>query len=245
MGGATQPAPRAALTQIIVPRAEATPLRETLTPMEPSHRVCRILQHADAPAPSPSAPQYTAQSPPVDAPPGSPWGLNTSPRSGATTSVLCSPRGTVTQVPLTHLTIHVIYATRRRHPWLVKDIRTQLFGYIHGICRNINAPLVIAGGVEDHTHLLLDLHPSVALAAAVRDIKANSSRWVHQTFPHLSDFAWQTSYAAFAVSASLRDTVRGYIENQEQHHRSVSFADELREFCQRHGLPFDEGQAFE
>ena len=48
------------------------------------------------------------------------------------------------------------------------------------------------------------------------------------------------STAFFAVSASLVDDVKKYIQNQQQHHHRMSFQDEFRELCRRHGLELDE-----
>jgi hypothetical protein len=71
-------------------------------------------------------------------------------------------------------------------------------------------------------------------------VKANSSRWVHDTFPDRSGFAWQAGYGAFAVSISMVDRVRGYIANQGEHHRRRTFQDEFREFLKAHGIEWDE-----
>jgi len=139
----------------------------------------------------------------------------------------------------TQLLTHLIWSTHQRNPWLRADIRPRLFAYTSGVCRNINTPLVIAGGVEDHVHLLIDLHPTVAVADAVRDIKANSSRFIHDTWSDLGAFKWQEGYSAFAVSYSARDDVYRYIENQPEHHRTRSFAEELREFYIKHGREWD------
>ena len=79
-----------------------------------------------------------------------------------------------------------------------------------------------------------------SVSSAVRDIKSNSSRWLCTTFPELGSFAWQTGYGAFAVSWSLRDEVRRYIENQETHHQTRSFTDELREWFEKHGMVLDD-----
>jgi REP element-mobilizing transposase RayT len=139
----------------------------------------------------------------------------------------------------TQLLLHLIWSTRQRAPWLRPDIRPRLFAYTSGICRNINAPLVIAGGVEDHAHFLIDLHPTLAPADVVRDIKSNSSRFIHETWPELAAFHWQESYSAFAVSYSARDDVYRYIENQPEHHRTRTFADELRDFYVKHDRAWD------
>lgn len=56
----------------------------------------------------------------------------------------------------------------------------------------------------------------------------------------LAGFQWQAGYAAFSVSASNLDQVREYIERQEEHHRRISFQDELREFFKKYDVEYDE-----
>ena len=74
----------------------------------------------------------------------------------------------------------------------------------------------------------------------MRDVKANSSGWVHQKFPAQHKFAWQTGYAAFSVSHDDVDAVRAYIANQEEHHRTVSYQEEVLRFLQEYGIEYDE-----
>lgn len=139
----------------------------------------------------------------------------------------------------TRLLYHIVSATYRREPTLRKDIRQRVYRYMSGICRNMECPLTIAGGIEDHVHLFAELRPTICVADFVRDVKACSSRFIHETFPEQRDFAWQASYAAFTVSPSVAADVRRYIENQEEHHRKLSFIDELKALYERHGLMFD------
>jgi REP element-mobilizing transposase RayT len=81
-----------------------------------------------------------------------------------------------------------------------------------------------------------DLSPS----QVVRNIKTDSSKWIHETFPELAGFHWQDGYAAFSVSHSQLGMVRAYIARQKEHHKKQSFQDELRELLRRHGIEFDE-----
>lgn len=83
------------------------------------------------------------------------------------------------------------------------------------------------------------------MAAAVRIIKSNSSRWVHATFPEKRQFAWQAGYAAFSIGRSGIDNVRAYIKNQEEHHRSLTFQEEYLEFLRRYEIEFDEHHLWE
>lgn len=96
------------------------------------------------------------------------------------------------------------------------------------------------GGIEDQVHLLLDVPPKLAPADLIRDLKSNSSGWIHETFPNSRSFNWQTGYGAFSVSPTAVPNVMRYIERQEEHHRRVFYADEMRTFLREAGLEFDE-----
>ena len=52
----------------------------------------------------------------------------------------------------------------------------------------------------------------------------------------LSNFKRQDGYADFSLSESNLEQVKRYIANQEQHHRKISFQDELRALLQRHRI---------
>jgi acetylornithine/succinyldiaminopimelate/putrescine aminotransferase len=95
-----------------------------------------------------------------------------------------------------------------------------------GIIRNLAGQALIVNGIVDHVHLLVWLPPTVAVAEALRVLKANSSRWVHDTQGHRT-FAWQASYGAFSVSHSNTSVVVKYIQEQEEHHRRISFQEEF------------------
>jgi len=99
---------------------------------------------------------------------------------------------------------------------------------------------VAAGGVADHVHLLVSLSREISVAVLLRLIKANSCKWIHETFPGQRRFAWQAGYGALAVSFSQIATVRRYIAGQAAHHRKITFQDEFRLFLQRHGIEYDE-----
>jgi putative transposase len=140
----------------------------------------------------------------------------------------------------TQIYYHIVFSTKERVPALTADKRENLFRYIWGILKNKNCHLYRIGGVEDHIHILTSLHPTVALADLVREIKTSTSKWIKEesVFPKFAH--WQDGYGAFTVSHSDKDEVIEYIKNQEEHHRKVSFRDELLEFLIKDGVQFDE-----
>ncbi len=137
------------------------------------------------------------------------------------------------------LLFHVIFSTKARTNRLFRDMRNDLYGYFHGIGKNLDVRVLKAGGVDDHVHLLINTKPVHAPMGIVRALKTNSSKWIHDTYPRLHDFQWQSGYGVFSVSQSSRSQVIAYIERQEEHHRCVSFADEYRSFLDRHGIAYD------
>lgn len=105
--------------------------------------------------------------------------------------------GTYSQILL-----HIVFSTKHRHPWLSPDVAERLYPYIGGIIRAEKGVLHQIGGVEDHVHLYLRWRPSESISDLMRQVKASSSHWVHQTLPNLRAFAWQEGYAVFSVSKS-------------------------------------------
>ena len=80
----------------------------------------------------------------------------------------------------------------------------------------------------------------VALAALIRDLKTSSTAWIkeHQVVPRFP--GWQAEYAAFTKSHADRPAVIEYIRSQEEHHRTVSFMDELKALLREEGIAFEE-----
>jgi REP element-mobilizing transposase RayT len=134
----------------------------------------------------------------------------------------------------------MVFSTKNRVPLISPDLAPRLYGYIGGIVGNLGGSLVAAGGMPDHVHLIVSLGKTMSTADTVRTIKSNSSGWVHETFPRMGQFAWQTGYGAFAVSYSNLDDVKRYIAHQEDHHRVRTFQDEFRALLQRHNIEYDE-----
>jgi putative transposase len=145
----------------------------------------------------------------------------------------------------TCLHYHFVFSTKHRAPLITPDMRPRLWEYLGGIVRGQKGIPLQSGGTADHVHLLVTLRQEPAVAAFLRELKAGSSRWVHDTFPAAGAFEWQAGYGAFTVSHSGRDAVQGYIAKQEEHHRTVTFQDEFRSLLVKHGIAFDEKYLWE
>src|SRR5262245_41641611 len=136
--------------------------------------------------------------------------------------------------------MHIVFSTKHRQPLIADDVAPRLHAYLGGIVRNHGGIAVEVGGMPDHVHMLVSLGRTTSVAELVGVVKANSTNWVHATFPRLTEFCWQAGYGAFSVSVSNLDAVIQYIRNQSEHHQSMSFQDELREMWRRHRIEWDE-----
>jgi putative transposase len=148
--------------------------------------------------------------------------------------------GTFSQVLL-----HIVFSTKQREPWITSDIAEQLYPYIGGIVRAQKGTMYDIGGIEDHLHLYLRWRTDETISDLMRNVKASSSRWIHENFPALSSFAWQEGYAVFSVSKSQEGAVKKYIANQVEHHKKEDFKTELLRFLRLHGIEFDERYVFD
>jgi len=145
----------------------------------------------------------------------------------------------------TNLLTHIIFSTKDRLPQIDADLKAQLYPYMVGIFRELDGKISIINGTSDHVHLLVQLPPVLPLSDAMRILKTNSSKWVHEQWTARSKFAWQTGYGAFSVSRSNADAVARYIANQEEHHRRKTFQEEFLEYLNKHEIEYDERYIWE
>ena len=118
--------------------------------------------------------------------------------------------------------------------------KPKLYAYMVGIAKQHGCKIHIVNGTKDHVHMLLAVRTTACLADLMRFVKGSSSRWVHQEFPANGSFGWQRGFAAFSVSRSRFRDVYHYIECQEEHHKKVSFKEELVALLKRHQIEYDE-----
>jgi REP element-mobilizing transposase RayT len=136
--------------------------------------------------------------------------------------------------------IHFVFSTKKRQPLIVQTIRPRLWAFMGGIARQNKMVALAVGGTANHSHLLLSLHSIHSPSKAIQLIKAGSSKWVHEEFPQIKGFSWQSGYSAFSVSPRRLQSVIDYIQNQEEHHRNKTFEEEYLTFLKSSGIDFDE-----
>jgi REP element-mobilizing transposase RayT len=141
---------------------------------------------------------------------------------------------------LSRLWTHLIFSTKDRFPFLKEpDLKNDMHRNLASLLRSHDCETVIVGGTSDHVHVLFDLSRKYSVATIVKEIKRTSSAWVKEVSP-FKRFHWQNGYGAFSVSQSHLDRVYRYIEQQEHHHRRVTFQDEYRSFLKKYGIEYNE-----
>jgi putative transposase len=126
----------------------------------------------------------------------------------------------------THLYVHCVWATWDRQPLLDARMERAIYGCIAAKCVELRCEALRIGGVENHVHVVVRLHASVAVADLVKGMKGASSHLVnHEVIPG-EGFRWQGSYGAFTVSPDDVGRVCNYVESQKEHHANRTLLDE-------------------
>lgn len=139
----------------------------------------------------------------------------------------------------TNLTVHVVMATLRLQGLIDPGLAARLYPFIDGIIRGDKGRLIKIGGTLNHTHLLVRIDPVLAVADMVHRVKSKSARWVNDLLRPPVRFAWQRGYAAFSVSQSRVAQATAYIADQTDHHRGMSFDEELALLLEKHCILSD------
>ncbi len=145
----------------------------------------------------------------------------------------------------TQINIHAIFSVKGRENIITRNYRDRLHQYIAGIINNTKNYSLAVNGYKDHIHIFFELNPVNSLSDVMRDIKANSSKWINDNRFVLGHFSWQEGYGAFSYSRSQRNDVIKYIMEQEKHHAGKSFREEYLALLQKFKIPFEDNYVFE
>lgn len=145
----------------------------------------------------------------------------------------------------TQMYIQIVFAVKRRQNLIQKKWKDELHKYICGIVNGKGQKVYAIGGVEDHIHILVSIKPNIAISDLVRDIKANSSKWINENEFVRGKFQWQEGFGAFSYAQSQLDNVIAYVNNQEQTHQKKTFKDEYLILLQKFDIEYDEKYLFD
>jgi putative transposase len=137
--------------------------------------------------------------------------------------------------------VHAVYSTKDRSNLIPAEFEKRLYSYIAAVAVGHKIPLLAAGGMANHTHLLFLLPATISLASAINTFKTNSSRFLHEGG---LVFQWQNGYGAFSVSISQLDQVTTYIRSQREHHKKMTFEEEFLALLKKAGVSYDPAHLF-
>lgn len=132
---------------------------------------------------------------------------------------------------LAQILLHLIFSTKDRTPCIIPSIRPQLHAYLAAIVRSSGCECLRVGGVADHVHLAIRFSRTATVAKLVNELKTDSAKWVKTQTTELRNFAWQHGYGVFSVGPQDAESLVGYIDNQEEHHRKKRFRKNIVCFC--------------
>ncbi len=135
---------------------------------------------------------------------------------------------------LSQLYVHLTFGTKERYPFISEQIEPELHSYMSGILKNKECSALKINSVPDHIHILFRLSKNYALAKVVEDVKKQSSKWLKTK--GIKGFTWQIGYGAFSVSSSVLDKVKKYILNQKQHHKTMTYKEEIEAFIKEYDI---------
>ena len=133
----------------------------------------------------------------------------------------------------TEIYVHLVWSTKTREPQILPAWEERLHAFMAGVAKDLGAEPYEINGMSDHVHLLLRCPTDRSIATLVRDLKARSSKWAHQSVKGGDVFDWQDGYGAFTISKSSVKSVRAYIRGQKEHHARMTFDEKWKMFIER------------
>jgi len=141
---------------------------------------------------------------------------------------------------LSKVLLHVVFSTKNRVETIPSHLQAKLHAYLAGICRAKGAEAYRVGGTEDHVHIACTLPRTLTQSKLLEETKKASSIWMKQQEGGARHFSWQAGYGIFSLGQSQMPTLIQYINNQEEHHRTKSFKEELLELLEKYDVEYDE-----
>lgn len=144
----------------------------------------------------------------------------------------------------TQIHIQAIFAVKKRTGLIQKEWKDELYKYITGIIQTHDHKLLAINGMPDHLHVFFGMRPIQSLSDLMQDIKGSSSKWINEKKFIKEKFEWQEGYGAFSYSKSQVSRVIAYVQNQEVHHRKITFLEEYKKFLEKFEVDYDERYIF-
>ena len=145
-------------------------------------------------------------------------------------------------MPNTYTQIHVqfVFAVKYRAALIQPLWKDELYKYATGIIQKNNHKLIAINGMSDHVHILIGIRPTQSISDLMQEVKGCSAKWINEKGFTKNKFEWQEGYGAFSYGKSQVNEVVKYINNQDVHHRKITFRDEYLSFLKKFEIDYDE-----
>jgi putative transposase len=132
--------------------------------------------------------------------------------------------------------LHCVWGTKNRAKFLLGDTKFDVINHIRENARVKGIYIDFLNGYTEHLHCLLSLNHDQSLSKVMQLIKGESSFWINKNSLIRYKFEWAEEYFGISISESHLPNVRGYIKNQEQHHRNKTWEEEYDELIDKYGF---------
>lgn len=136
--------------------------------------------------------------------------------------------------------VHAVWSTKHRQPLLINGKLELMCQHIRTNAHEKSIFIDRVNGYDDHVHVLMLLNKEYSIAKHVQLLKGESAHWANSEHIFDEAFGWAVKYFAASVSGRKVPTVRAYIDRQQEHHKSTTFADEFKHFLTGSGFDADE-----
>jgi REP element-mobilizing transposase RayT len=141
---------------------------------------------------------------------------------------------------LSKILLHVVFSTKNRTKLILDEFEGELHAYLAAACRENGSNAYRVGGTNNHIHIACTLPRTLTVSSLLEEIKGSSSKWMKQKSPRCSLFAWQAGYATFSLGQSQLPALISYIDNQHEHHKKMTYEEEVLEFLKLYEIEYDE-----
>ena len=132
--------------------------------------------------------------------------------------------------------VHCVWSTKMRKPFLESGIKNKVIEHIRENAKIKNIYIDFINGYSEHLHALISLQKKQNISDVMQLIKGESSWWINKSNLLRNKFSWQDDFFAVSVSHSQVNEVRDYIKNQEQHHKKMTWDEEIKLFIKKYGF---------
>ena len=145
----------------------------------------------------------------------------------------------------TQIYIMFVFSVKNRQNLIVEKYEPEIHKYISSIVKAHSQKLICINGTNDHLHILVSIKPNISISDLMKEVKANSSKWINEKKWFEEKFFWQKGFGAFSYSQSQLNNVINYINNQKEHHKSVSFKEEYKKLLNSFNINYNETYVFD